>query len=389
MNITPNYWDFDSFLLYLGVLLLGLIVGNFSCRKNLCKDGGYLIKPFGVLLMFLPFFLILVFRDISRGNDTFDYFQAFQYLHLDSAQDAFSYDSLIQREPLFNVISLVLSNLTSGLSSDIQLLCFNAMTASLWMLFVWKALVEEGKIIGILCPFTIVFILLFPFSFNILRNLIAMSIMLYAFTFLAKKEYKKYWIFSLIALGFHYTAVISIPIYVFARDYGKSIRTAFTIRFLLVLFLMLFLWRGSLLLDMLFGGVDSRYSGLGKNEESFGIGLLVLKIPLITVLTIFRKDLLKINPHNETYILLMWLGLFVSQICYVNPMFNRITLYFDIVKIFLIPSIFVLLKQKIGNSANIIIWIYLFIWLIISFNYYIHINPYHFMPYISTLSYFL
>ena len=76
--------------------------------------------------------------------------------------------------------------------------------------------------------------------------------------------------------------------------------------------------------------------------------------------------------------------LLISQSSYVNPMFNRIALYFSAIKIFIIPSFYIILKQSLGKStAKVVFFLFLLIWLYFAFNEYVDSNPYHFMPYYS------
>lgn len=374
-----NAWDFPTLILYMVVLA----IGAFFCSYSVSYKRGVRYNYLSLVLMFIPWLLVLILRDESRGNDTNVYLTAFFNQSLSNAGEAFSYNLLIQGEPLYYLVTFILSLFVGGFSVEAQRMSLFFLQSFLWMFFVALALKEEAERIGrkgLVIAFITIFLIFFAQSFNIIRNTISMAIMLYAIVLLAKGKTKRYIVFNIIAVGFHYTAIIGFLMYFFVKEskYGFAYKMG------IVLFLLFFFVLGNEWLNILFAGMDSRYEGLGQNAESFGLGNFAKRLPLLTLVVLFRKQLIAINNRNKTYILLIWLDFLTCSICYINPMFNRVTLYFDMMKIFIYPSLYIMLYQRTGkefaNTIALIVAIYL-IWS--NFDYYIYGNPYAIMPYFS------
>ena len=373
MDIDKNYWDIGTALLYLSIMLLGTIF----CKQAYNKKNG-MFSNVRFFVAFIPMFLIIVLRDISRGNDSDVYFSMFQNLKISSIGEAFSSAYFLTREPLYGLCEFILSITTTSLNDDILLIVYFSMQTVLWMVFVFFALKEEARYIGLVLPFVVMFGLFLPLSFNIIRNLIAVCIMLYAYTQLAKGNEKRFLVFNAIAFGFHYTAVFCLVSYFVVYCKNKVLKYG-TLCATIVFFLF-----GATILSNIFGGLDSRYSNMGDSSEAFGLGLIAKRIPFLALVLLLKKQLINVNPHNKLYINLLLFDLLICQAGYVNPMFNRLALYFSAVKIFIIPSFYEVFKKKYGTtSAHLIFPIMLLLWILWSFDEYISTNPYNFMPYFS------
>ncbi|PRX38723.1 EpsG family protein [Salegentibacter salegens] len=77
---------------------------------------------------------------------------------------------------------------------------------------------------------------------NIIRQAVAMCIWIYALTFIEKKKFWRYLIWCLVAIGFHTSAIILIPLYWILKD-GKDYFT--NIKLQLILFAGAFLFQYS------------------------------------------------------------------------------------------------------------------------------------------------
>ena len=377
---TYNAWDFNSYILYMAILAIGM----FFCRLSLQKSKGVLVINYKFFLsIFIPWLIILVLRDISRGNDSEVYFDLYKTLRFDSFKDAFNYEVLIQGEPFYKISNYILSLFVGDTSDAFQLASLFFLQSVLWMSFILLAFKAEIKRIGSLglaIAFATTFVLLFAQSFNIIRNTIAMAIMFFAFTQLADGERKKYILLNLLALGFHYTAVIGFVIYFFVIDSKLQL----LYRFLIILFLLVFFVYGSEMLNMLFLGMESRYSSMGTSSVEFGVGNIAKRIPFLFFVWWLKNDLIKENSHNKLYIDLIWLDMLTCSICYVNPMFNRITLYFAMAQIFLMPSLYSIMAKKTTKAAASVTFILLyFFWILHQFYAFTYGMPYQFMPYMS------
>ena len=87
-----------------------------------------------------------------------------------------------------------------------------AITAIIFVGFTYKAIYELSDNIVI----SIIMLLLtrnFFISMNVVRQFIAISILTYAIKYIIKKDLKKYIIFILLAMSFHASSIIFLPIY--------------------------------------------------------------------------------------------------------------------------------------------------------------------------------
>ena len=126
----------------------------------------------------------------------------------------YMYDSQLREwEPLFVSLVKIFRHINFGL--DIQFMFF--FFSSLIIILVYKALksitpyYRLGLLIYLLIPS------LYLGSFSVIRQGIALAILLYGFQFIAKDnpEYKKYMIIAVVAFLFHYSSIFVVLIYVF------------------------------------------------------------------------------------------------------------------------------------------------------------------------------
>lgn len=374
------YWDFSSFLLYLVVLLLGM----FFAKTNQKFDGfSYDIKWRGLIYMFAPMFLVLVLRESTRGTDLPRYFYLFQELSLQSAFDAFGFSNIISREPLFNVAQVLLSRFTKGMSDEYMLLSFLIMVTVPWMYFACKSLKEECKFIKLNWAFAVLFVLFFIPAFNLLRNVIAVFIVLYAYTQLAKGDNKRFWIYCLIAMCVHYTAVVCAFSYFFVKE-GSNTTSVLIRRLAIAIVMFAFVFVGKNIIIEVFGDLDSKYADLATREQSFALGQTLIRFPLLVAVFWYKNELIEVNPHNKLFILLLLFDLLVGQLNYIDQQFTRCALYFNALQIFIYPSFYEIICRRAGKiTASAVAVCFIAGWFAYRLSYYLYDNPYYFMPYIS------
>ncbi len=183
----------------MAIYLVMLIVSVFfaSCARRLQYETKYR-KAYCVyaVLSALPFVIVSSVRN-KVGTDWYIYDEYFHAIN--EGTNSF-------REPLFNLLNRIIYLFTD----DSQLL-FVAV-AIITLSFTFVAIYQQSKYI----PFSIILYFLSTIYFNSLnqmRQAIAMSIFLYASKFIWNKNWKKYMLWMLVAVGFHISALIYIPVY--------------------------------------------------------------------------------------------------------------------------------------------------------------------------------
>lgn len=146
-------------------------------------------------------------------------------------------------------------------------------------------------------------------SFGMLRQICAASIVIYSFRHFQKKQYLKYAFFTLLALGFHVTAIISIPLLVFAAMNVRSKDIKLLYRIIIVIaFYFVSIFSNEILsaIGVLLGrtGYSDYYA-----VESIGLGNLVYRIPILVFLCIFRTTI-----KNSPIYVRMFSGLVLFEV---------------------------------------------------------------------------
>ena len=152
MDPYANYWSLSTTLFYLIIMLWGMLFGYISSIRKSKRE-----SSFYLMCAFIPMFLTLILRDISRGNDSDVYFEMFKNLQISSIGDAFSAYYLLSREPLYGLSEFLLSLCTTSLKEDTLLVVYFLMQTILWMSFMFLAIREEKSHIGLAIPFAVMF----------------------------------------------------------------------------------------------------------------------------------------------------------------------------------------------------------------------------------------
>jgi len=185
----------------------------------------------------------------------------------------------------------------------------------------------------------------FPDSMNLVRQMIALSIVLLAIGLIKDNKRILAIIMILLATTFHSTAILSIAfIFLDYRIYAGILKNA-TVKgfFIFLVFIVLpvivinlqgilsFLNNQGLFLNY------SRYAVVMQTAENREI---YLKLLIAVIVFLFGKKLVEIDKFNFTLIILLLIGFFVTFSGINNPFIKRLAYYFDIVNIVLITHIY-------------------------------------------------
>lgn len=196
------------------------------------------------------------------------------------------------------------------------------------------------------------------FMMNGVRQALALSILVYSYKYLYNKNIFKFCFFVFLAASFHFTSYIILPfgilwIFLNKHRYRNQIIILFYLLTPISIYYFLPIFSQVLPLKKYLIYIN----GL-KDFSCFGFGVIIRNIPILSVLTIFYKKLIKINENNELHILLLIIGIFFEQLAYISPHISRLSIYFIVIKIFLLPS-FAELSRKESIKKGIYILLFL------------------------------
>ncbi|MEW4225659.1 EpsG family protein [Rossellomorea marisflavi] len=372
-----SIWSWETYTLYLFVFVLtifqlGIISRvNIGININISKPNKYIIKP-QLFIALLPMILMMALRSSTIGQDLIRYESSyFSFRNID-----FSVQWLIAnfsvREPFFIILNLV-----TGLITNWNFQSFIFVTTLIQFFFIYKTLKKLlKKGISPLIPFGVLSCLIYIRSFSMVRQSIAMSMVVYAYTFLEEKNYKKFWVLSIFAIGIHYSAIVSVLVYFWSKEHKRQYIT----KFLLICAFFVLLTFGNLLIDSLFTFMGNKYSAIEVNT-TFGWGNLLIRLPFVVVIMLYKKEMTRVYPNIKYYISIYYLDIIVSQLKYFNVQFERISLYTLMSLVFILPVLVKVLRKKFGYVADVIMFFVLLGYFSYTVYYYSIVSPYHIMPF--------
>lgn len=209
-------------------------------------------------------------------------------------------------------------------------------------------------------------------SFNIIRQFIAISIIFSSLRFIRKRELMKFIIFVLLAAIFHKTALIAIIIY-FIRDINLSKKKYFLITLGSIMLVPLIpIFMKALVM------IVPKYKAYLNFNAGSGLGTTSMIMFIILIISIHFKDkLLNNDSFNNLYINTTMIAFIFQILSEANTLFTRVSMYFYIFTIVLIPQLIDISEDK--YRKKIIIGIIIFF--IVFCNYLLISNVGEVVPY--------
>lgn len=200
---------------------------------------------------------------------------------------------------------------------------------------------------------------LFLNSFSIIRQSIAIAFIFNSFYYLFHREQKKFYMFVILAVLFHYSALAVIPFMLMAKAFKKNVFIFALVGIPLSLVLSK-LNVIDLVFSILLGGSKfSVYAGIQDGGSSF-TKLLVLNVSVIPYL-FFTK---RMDDMNKSLLFLVVIGLMLLNVFSSIGAITRISYYFKIFEIVLLAN-FVMYFKK--GWSQIIICVCIFLYFFIMF----------------------
>ena len=293
--------------------------------------------------------------------------------------DTINYVNMFESAKAFNSITTVLQNINveKGFVGLIYLI--SRFTNNVfWMLFlcelltcffVWKAIDDNVSDQHKVFSMALYYLLFYSFSFNIMRQMIAMSIMLFSYRYIKKRELFKFLICVVFAYTFHKSAVIGFllyPIYgVCLKKGAESLQNkkdspfilsarkiVYNLRHVLIfaglVVAILIILNGKEVIRFISGYFNAFYgisAGTGGSTWRYTLYMFVLLILTAHTLQFARTEYM-------FYFVIFLLSIILYQIKLVSTEAYRIAMYFSLYFVVSIPQVIALMPKKNDRTIS-------------------------------------
>lgn len=298
---------------------------------------------FSFLSIFVGAFLAGV-RSLGVGTDTLVYGHGVFINAINRNFLDYFIDELSNFEPLYLLFTYIISNIFKNEN------VYYGIYEFIIILLIYSSLFETKKIINNKSESNICWLglfvfytLIYPFTLNGMRQSMAMAIIFYSFKYLYKSDLKKFIICNVIAIGFHYTAVIGILFYVMEYLLKKTNKIIAKILILFIMVISVFEYKYLISFINIFVDKYERYIG---GSVDFILNPFLIRIPFLLLLIIFRKNYKSIFCEIDFWIMMLIGEILFCQLRSSIPALYRTSLYFSLIKIQAYPNIDKIFKRK-------------------------------------------
>ncbi|GAA2889382.1 EpsG family protein [Enterococcus casseliflavus] len=305
------------FLLVFVIVSLGVLLSRY--------------KIYFLRFIFFLFFIISAFRSPIVGNDTQDYRDLFINLQTSSIEN-FTW----RYEKGF----LLFNKCISYISNDPQILIIAIATLTC---LAYYMLIKRYSLIPWISVYLFFTLRYFDLSMNIARQTLALSSIFVAFYFLTKKKFLPFLVFVLLATSFHNTAFIFIIAwFVYEVKDNKKFLTLLSL--LTIIGFSVFNYIFSFILS--YFPTYSYYlnsSYMDGNTRTATILNILVSFVIILFIYLFKYPK---NKINDVMFKLLLIGLSISIISIRFSLLDRVSDYFSVFSIILLPNAIYMQKNK-------------------------------------------
>lgn len=291
-------------------------------------------------------------RGLMVGTDTI----AYKIVYFEPMQEIDSFKNFLRyiQSGSYEIGFMGWCYIIAKVFNNFQIFLF--LTELVILVFIYKTIYVVKHKTGIYFPLIVFYLLYYNNTFNIMRQMIACSITLYALSELIINKKYRYITFIFLSSVIHYTSIICLLIYALYFLVNRT-RDGYKFKVVIMLsivFVYFNLKEIGLLLQYL-SFLPTRYIGFFKNhifDDSFNISFIVFKaIPilmtLICTLILSKKSVLS-DSSFQFGAILMVINIF-SYFYYSGSAIERMLLYFEMFStIIMVP----LCIQKNSNGKE-------------------------------------
>lgn len=282
-------------------------------------------------------YVVIIFMAGFRHDTGYD-FDMYRHIYLD-----YVYDNAQE----FGFIFLI--NILRFIEADYHAMFF--IMSFLTFLFLYLGLKKLTNFSG----FALIVFLLIPGLFlntlSIIRQALAISIMLYAFSALIEKKYWKYFFLIMLGISFHYSAVLIPFVHLFIWKFADKIKLW---HYYLTLIVSLIIAKLNVVSFLSIFLVGLKYEAYLDGESVSFFKLVVLNVFVFAQLLFFKRFILQ-NEYNKYVIFFTVLAIFLINCFSTLLVITRIAYYFRIFEVIMVAEFVYLFKNKYFKLLPIMI----------------------------------
>lgn len=323
------------------------VTANFSYYNTIHIKKNFIIKlhrkivftpdKFLAFLSFLPLFTVSAIRYMVGSDYAGTYKTIYSYIYRNG------YHFQLTGEPLYALLNRI-----AIIYSGSDYVGVFALSSLLICGFIFLGIKKQS----VNFSYSVLLFMIsgvYFWSFNGVRQSIAMGIFIFALQYISKEEPLKYFFYILIAAGFHKMALIYIPIY-----FIKKIRLSFKSVIIIIIITGSFSTLVRNIIYVIASKIpifnvyvvryleSSRFASYTESSSSHTFINLAFLILFIVIARNYDKSRIKSN----LWINFQFLALLFALLASVLPLANRISRLFAIVQLISIPSMTKLIKDK-------------------------------------------
>ncbi|KYG30595.1 EpsG family protein [Alkalihalobacillus trypoxylicola] len=344
-------------------LFLAIIVAVFAELSLKVKSKIMKVLCF-IIMITLPSFLFAVRYGI--GTDYYSYLNSFEQVRNgNSIRLEWGYEGL--------------NKIVAFLGGEVELVFF--ITGIIMFSFIFLALKNYRNILSPGIGMFMFMLLYYQMSFNTVRQVVTMSIVLYSMKFIKERQLIKFTILIIFASGFHNSALLFFPVYFIYELIGKKNRGVYKF-FLYFLILAAIFSMDKILLPVLSLNPElDYYVKYLENDKTLdtGLGFLIRSLPFL-IIGFYLFKFLKIRDR----FLIFYSSIFIISLLFKFTAFvgadyiNRLSWNFEVVLIVLIPYYIRVLNNR---GETFLSWLLLCYVILHWYYIYIYIGSHGSFPY--------
>lgn len=223
--------DFESFLLYSGVILSSFIMSIVYCK---CRLKTFATKILFSILVVFPLVFLFAFRDKSVGTDFHFYYD----LSVRFLANLYTLSDLpyMHGERSFNFMLFVLSKMSFGsVNFMFALLGFLIFLPAFW------GITSLNNYVNAPVAWLFYLSVFYFLSYNITRQALSVSIVSISFKYLFERKIWKCFVIGLFACLFHYSSIVYLLVFSLIFCFNiKTVASEVVLYIVVLLFLFVF-----------------------------------------------------------------------------------------------------------------------------------------------------
>ncbi len=336
-----NYFSWDGLKLIFIANQFLIMVESIFCSAN----GSPKAKKIFGIVTFIQLFILLGFRAHSVGTDTPNYIFLFGLL-----KNGFDVDQ-------FEILNVILMKIIAWLpNSQTVLLCVYAfLTLGLFYLYFYLESEDPCLSIALFSGFMYYYL-----CFNIMRQALAMGLVSVAVAMLRRNKKNKFWLFAFLAIGFHTSAAVIIPIWVIAK---MRIRYSWNLYFFFVIASVSMIAFGRKIVELLltFFPTYRVYINTGYADEGNVLNP-IMYLAILTIITIVWNYTLR-SSNDNIYLIMLGVGTVFYFVSTQVEIVNRIVYYYTISVMIILPNLLKRIPQvrnrvPLSVGAHLVVFVY-------------------------------